>query len=77
MIPIADESPKGYLPFVNYLLIAANVLVFFLLQQNNETFYNYANMTGGDEGGVAWFAHIGGFMAGLLPIKIFEKFPKR
>jgi len=39
MIPIADESPKGYIPFVNYILIAANVLVYFFLQMDTEGFY--------------------------------------
>lgn len=28
MIPISDDSPKGYIPFVNYILIAINILVF-------------------------------------------------
>ncbi len=32
MIPIADESPKGFIPFVNYTLIALNMLVFFFIQ---------------------------------------------
>ncbi|MBD3225574.1 MAG: rhomboid family intramembrane serine protease [Caldithrix sp.] len=32
MIPIADESPKGFIPFVNYVFIALNILVFFFLQ---------------------------------------------
>lgn len=39
MIPIADESPKGYIPFVNYSLIAANILVYFFLQQEADVFY--------------------------------------
>ena len=28
---------------------------------------------GGVEGGVAWFAHVGGFMAGILLIKLFAR----
>ncbi len=29
MIPIADQSPKRFLPFVNYLLLALNIFAFF------------------------------------------------
>ncbi len=38
MIPIADESPKGYTPFVNYGLIAANILIYFFWQQHTQEF---------------------------------------
>ncbi len=33
-------------------------------------------MSEGDTGGVAWFAHIGGFVAGFVLIKLFEYYPK-
>jgi len=39
MIPIADESPKGYIPFVNYILIAANLLLYFFWQQSKDAFF--------------------------------------
>ncbi len=39
MIPIADESPKGYTPFVNYGLIAVNIFVYFFLQEKSEVFF--------------------------------------
>jgi len=29
MIPIADESPRRYVPIINYLIIALNIFVFF------------------------------------------------
>ncbi len=29
MIPIADESPKRYIPYINYVLIALNIFLFF------------------------------------------------
>ena len=45
MIPIADESPKGYIPFVNYVLIALNIAVFFFLQQDTEVFYQSFGLT--------------------------------
>ena len=40
MIPIADESPKGYIPFINYILIAANLLLYFFWQQPSDSFFN-------------------------------------
>jgi len=40
MIPIADESPKGYIPFINYILISANLLLYFLWQQPTDSFFN-------------------------------------
>ncbi len=42
MIPIADESPRGYTPFVNYGLIALNIFAYFFWQQHTEQFiYTY------------------------------------
>ncbi len=42
MIPIADESPRGYRPYVNYTLIALNILSYFFWQQHTESFiYTY------------------------------------
>jgi len=42
MIPIADESPRGYRPYVNYGLIALNILSYFFWQQHTEQFiYTY------------------------------------
>lgn len=29
MIPIADESPRRYIPYINYFIIAVNILVYF------------------------------------------------
>ncbi len=37
----------------------------------------YINFHPGSAEGVAWFAHVGGFIAGLILIKLFEKYPKR
>ncbi len=42
MIPLADESPKGYTPYVNYGLITANILIYFFWQQHTQVFvYTY------------------------------------
>jgi len=37
MIPIADENQKGYIPFVNYLFLIINILVYFFLQPTTES----------------------------------------
>jgi membrane associated rhomboid family serine protease len=51
-------------------LPAILILGFWFLQQLAFGFYGVANPTGGG-GGVAYFAHIGGFAFGLLAIKLF------
>jgi rhomboid family protein len=43
MIPIADESPRRYVPIVNYLIIAANIFIFFYQPadlQGKKLFFN-------------------------------------
>ncbi len=35
MIPIADESPRGFIPFVNYIFLAVNIFVYFFLQPSD------------------------------------------
>ncbi len=39
MIPIADESPRGYVPFVNYGLIFINIFAYFFLQEHTAEFF--------------------------------------
>ncbi len=51
-------------------LPALLILGFWFIQQLAFGFYGVANPTGGG-GGVAYFAHIGGFAFGLLAIKLF------
>jgi membrane associated rhomboid family serine protease len=51
-------------------LPALVILGFWFVQQIAFGFYGVANPTGGG-GGVAYFAHIGGFAFGLLAIKLF------
>ncbi|MFY9706752.1 MAG: hypothetical protein WCA42_14105 [Desulfobacterales bacterium] len=43
-------------------MIGLNILVFFFLQ---------GMFSGGSGGGVAYGAHIGGFIAGLILVKLF------
>lgn len=44
MIPIADENKSGFIPFINYLLLFANLAIYFLVQPAGEAqtmaFYN-------------------------------------
>ena len=51
-------------------LPAMVILGFWFLQQIAFGFWDISNPTG-DGGGVAYFAHIGGFVFGLLAIKLF------
>ena len=51
-------------------LPAMLILGFWFLQQVAFGYYDLANPAGGG-GGVAYFAHIGGFVFGLLAIKLF------
>jgi rhomboid family protein len=53
-------------------LPAMLILGFWFLQQILFGFYEVANPAGGG-GGVAYFAHIGGFLFGLAAIKIFAQ----
>jgi membrane associated rhomboid family serine protease len=52
-------------------LPALLILGFWFLQQVAFGFYGVANPAPGGGGGVAYFAHIGGFAFGLLAIKLF------
>jgi rhomboid family protein len=54
-------------------LPAMLILGFWFLQQILFGFYEVANPAGGGGGGVAYFAHIGGFLFGLAAIKIFAQ----
>jgi membrane associated rhomboid family serine protease len=53
-------------------LPALLVLGFWFLQQVAFGYFDLANPTGGG-GGVAYFAHIGGFVFGMLAIKLFAR----
>jgi len=56
-------------------LPAMLILGFWFIQQ---VLFGYFDLdTGGNEGGVAYFAHIGGFVFGLIAIKLFADERKR
>ena len=55
-------------------LPALLVLSFWIIYQFLYGISSLAAATG--EGGVAWFAHIGGFISGIILIKLFQSFMK-
>ena len=70
MLPLRDNVPTRSLPLVTYVLIATNVLVWFGFQLLDGS----ASMAHPEQGGgVAFFAHIGGFVFGATTVKLFQK----
>lgn len=61
-----------FFPFFYILIPAWIVLVYWIVVQ---VFSAYINVSMGAGGDVAWFAHIGGFFAGITYVS--RKFPKR
>ena len=84
MIPLKDENPSNTVPVINILLIVTNISVFiqiihipaviilgyWILLQILSAYAEYGSKT---EAGIAWFAHIGGFIAGLALIVVMKK----
>src|SRR5256712_12092813 len=62
--------PAGFLPRV-MPVPAIVVLGFWIVMQIIYGAFSW----GGLGGGVAWFAHVGGFAAGLALIKVFQRRP--
>jgi membrane associated rhomboid family serine protease len=60
--------PIGIFPYMVHVP-AVIVLGFWIAMQSLNAIFNI----GGPEGGVAWSAHVGGFLAGLLLIKVFAR----
>jgi membrane associated rhomboid family serine protease len=62
--------------FITVLQVPALLLIgyWFLLQVLNGFFSLVLPM---GEGGTAWFAHIGGFVAGILLLRLFRPWPRR
>jgi membrane associated rhomboid family serine protease len=60
--------PIGIFPYIMHVSAVLVLGLWIAVQALNAVF----NL-GGMEGGVAWFAHVGGFMAGLLLIKLFAR----
>ena len=60
--------PIGIFPYIVHVS-AIVVLGFWIVVQMLNAIFNL----GGMEGGVAWFAHVGGFIAGLVLIRLFMR----
>ncbi len=59
--------PLGFIPLFIKLPAALVLALWFALQL-------FSSVAGAqEEGGVAWFAHIGGFVAGLLLVPVFKR----
>src|SRR5690348_3318253 len=58
-----------------WLMLGYWFLVQFL--SGAATAITYSQQTGGAQGGVAFWAHVGGFLAGVLLIKVLPKRPRR
>lgn len=60
--------------FLFYFRIPAVIvlIIWFLMQLSS----GYLSLGPGEDGGVAYFAHIGGFVSGFILIKVFEKYRK-
>ena len=78
MLPLSDGVPARRFPVVNVLLIVANFAVFFLYELPNlnaavyqliEADFGLFNASA-NGGGVAFFAHVGGFIFGVLIARI-------
>jgi membrane associated rhomboid family serine protease len=92
-MPIRDTNRSEKYPVINNSIIGVSVLAFLveLLQGRGlrEFIYLYglvparsaelqiAAGTSGQSGGIAWGAHIGGFLSGIVFLKLFETVPKR
>ena len=61
--------------FIKIITIPAIIILgFWILMQGLSAYIEYGSKTGG---GIAWFAHIGGFAAGLVLIILMKKRKKR
>ncbi|MBM3790611.1 MAG: rhomboid family intramembrane serine protease [Acidobacteria bacterium] len=59
--------PLGFFIRLMYIPAGLVLTIWFVLQLIN------SSMSGGEGGGVAWWAHIGGFVAGMVLVGIFKK----
>ena len=60
-----------FIIFIRFFRIRAVYLLgFWFLYQG---FMGYSAYVSGQQGGVAWFAHIGGFISGMILVNIFRK----
>jgi len=60
-----------FLPFFIYIPATLFILVWFITQVYSGAIHSLAG--GGSVGGVAWWAHVGGFIGGLVIHRLFIK----
>src|SRR5580704_13675555 len=81
MLPLSDSIPARRFPIVNVLLIVANfaVWIFYELPQLNTAVYHASfypctlDSGSANGGGVAFSAHVGGFIFGLLVARLLAR----
>lgn len=79
MIPLQDDNPTSRTPVLTVSLIAINALALLLHPRHAcprllvSASAAQRRAGGGTAGGVAWGAHIGGFIAGMLLVGIFKR----
>lgn len=61
--------------FTTIEIPAAFMLLYWFLMQLLSGLYSARGFS--DSGGVAWFAHVGGFLAGILLVRLFPSVPRR
>jgi membrane associated rhomboid family serine protease len=69
MLLYPQRKVKVFAVFNVFHIPAVIVLGFWIVMQ----VVNGLGMLGGEQGGVAYAAHIGGFIAGMLLIKLFDR----
>jgi hypothetical protein len=62
--------PVFFIPFFIEIPALIFLGVWFLFQ------FFYASLPGPDGGGIAWWAHIGGFLFGMMAVKLFPRLPE-
>ncbi|MDH3843669.1 MAG: rhomboid family intramembrane serine protease, partial [Myxococcales bacterium] len=63
--------------FIHFMEIPAGIfIVLWFVLQLVLGYLSLGILAEGGSGGVAWFAHIGGFLAGLVCIRLFYRKPK-
>lgn len=75
------KYPRNRVSILFFFIIIIRVIkvpaaIVLTLWFGMQVFFGYFHMNQGVSGGVAWFAHIGGFISGFVLVKLFEAYPK-
>ena len=76
------KFPRNKISILIFLIIIIRVIkvpavIVLTLWFGLQLYSGYYHVSEGIPGGVAWFAHIGGFVSGFVLVKFFEAHPKR